>query len=142
MLRGEFHAAGEFTPEELLEAYQRRLVTTIESVGLSTVAEETGLGRGTLLALQEGESPELSLEEAAAILGTDPGLPDADTIVAEAQDILLMGMSSAVLDVEAVASGIDDEMDPKEIQQKVEGRHPMPLADYALLHSYIEREKR
>jgi hypothetical protein len=50
-------------------------------------------------------------------------------------------MSAAVLDVEAVAAGVGRELEPKEIQQKVEGRHPMTLDEYALLHSYIEGEK-
>jgi hypothetical protein len=53
-----------------------------------------------------------------------------------------MGMSQAVLDVEALASGIDDAMDPKELQQKVEGRYPMTLEEYALVHAYIENRKR
>jgi len=49
-----------------------------------------------------------------------------------------MGMSTAVLDVEALAAGIDDAMEPKEIQQKVEGRHPLTLGEYAVLHAFIE----
>jgi hypothetical protein len=77
-----------------------------------------------------------------AILATEPDSPDAGTLLAEARDLLLMGMSSAVLDVEAVAAGIDDAMEPKEIQQKVEGRHPMTLDEFARLHAYIEGARR
>jgi hypothetical protein len=47
-----------------------------------------------------------------------------------------------VLDVEALASGVDDALDPKEIQQKIEGRYPITLDEYALLHAYIENRKR
>ncbi|MEF8781877.1 MAG: DUF5791 family protein [Haloarculaceae archaeon] len=142
MLEGEFPAAGEATRDELRAAYDDLLAATIQSAETSTVAGETGIDESTLEALLDSDSPKLSLEDTAAILGTDSDRPDAETILAEARNILLMGMSAAVLDVEAVAAGIDDEMEPKEIQQKIEGRHPMSLDEYALLHSYIEGEKR
>jgi len=142
MLRGRFESAGELSPEELQEAYEDALAETVEHVGVETVAEQSGVDEKRLRALTAAESPELTLEEATAILGTDAELPDAETIEAEARDILLMGMSVAVLDVEAIASGINDELEPKEIQQKAEGRFPMTIGEYALLHSYIEGEKR
>ena len=41
----------------------------------------------------------------------------------------------------ALAAGIDGAMDPKEIQQKVEGRHPLTLGEYALLHGFIESRR-
>jgi hypothetical protein len=142
MLRGRFETAGELTQSELREAYDSRLAETIETVGVERVVTETVIDRERIDALRDGGSPDLSLEEAMAILGTDDTLPDAETLTAEARDILLMGMSMAVLDVEAIAAGIDDELDPKEIQQKVEGRYPITLDEYALLHRYIESQKR
>jgi hypothetical protein len=142
MLRGEFPSAGKSTHEELRAAYDDRLVTAVTRVGEAEVAERTGLDRPMLQALRDGGSPELSLEDATAILATEPDSPGAGTLLAEARDILLMGMSSAVLDVEAIAAGIDDELEPKEIQQKVEGRYPMTLDEYARLHAYIEGAKR
>lgn len=142
MLRGTFEQAGGVSPAELRGAYDDRLVETIEAVGRQTTLEETGVDEGVLAALVAGESPELTLETAAQILALDEELPDADSIAAEARDILLMGMSTAVLDVEAVASGIDDAMEPKEIQQKAEGRFPMTLDEYAIVHSYVEERKR
>ncbi|MBV0923670.1 hypothetical protein KTS45_05595 [Halomicroarcula limicola] len=142
MLRAEFPDAGERSPEELLAAYESMLAATVESVGVERVAEETDLDETTVQRVADGDAADLPLEEAAAILGTDPEYPDADAVQAEAQDILLMGMTTAVMDVESLASGIDDEMEPKEIQQKIEGRYPMTLAEYAVLHSYIEGEQR
>ena len=142
MLRGRFEAAGDLSPEELRSEYEAALVETIETVGESTVVEQSGVDEETIRALVADDSPELTLEEAAAMLGTDEQYPDADAIEAEARDILLMGMSIAVLDVEAIAAGINDELEPKEIQQKVEGRYPISLAEYAIIHNYIEREKR
>lgn len=142
MLRGEFGDAGEMSPEELRSAYEDRLVETVETTGLSTATTATTLEESVLAALIDGDSPEMTVESAAEILALDDDLPDAESIAAEARDILLMGMSMAVLDVEAVASGINDAMDPKEIQQKAEGRFPMTLEEYAIVHSYIEERKR
>jgi hypothetical protein len=141
MLRGKFDSAGEQSADELRVAYESRLVDTIEKVGAATVGERVDIDEDTISDLRAGESPELTLETATEILATDPEQPDAESLRAEARDILLMGMSIAVLDVEAVASGIDDAMDPKEIQQKAEGRFPMTLEEYALVHSYIEANK-
>ncbi|MFW6382502.1 MAG: DUF5791 family protein [Haloferacaceae archaeon] len=142
MLRGRFESAGELSPADLRSRYDDLLAETIEAVGPDRVAEQSGVDEGTIAALAAGESPALTLDEAAAILATDEGLPDADSIAAEARDILLMGMSIAVLDVEAVAAGLDDELEPKEIHGKVEGRYPMTLDEYAMVHRYIEHEKR
>jgi hypothetical protein len=141
MIRGEFEAADE-TPDSLRAAYDEVLAGTIEAVGIERVHEQTDIETERLDAIGSGDPVELTLEEAASILAADPDRPSADTLVTEARDILLMGMSMAVLDVEAVAAGIDDAMDPKEIQQKIEGRYPISLDEYALLHQYIEAEKR
>ncbi|WP_424019794.1 DUF5791 family protein [Halorientalis pallida] len=141
MLRDEFEAVGDRDPEDLLAAYEAVLTDVIEARGVETVAAETEIDEATLSALVAGDSPDVTLEEAAAILATDPDRPDSDFLVADARDILLMGMSSAVLDVEAIQSGIDGKLEAKEIQQKVEGRYPMTIAEYALLHGYIESKK-
>lgn len=141
MIRGEFEAADE-TPASLRAAYDAVLAATIEAVGIERVHEQTGIDTERLDAIRARESADLTLAEAASLLATDPDRPSGDTLATEARDILLMGMSMAVLDVEAVAAGIDDAMDPKEIQQKIEGRHPITLDEYALLHQYVEEEKR
>lgn len=141
MIRGKFEAA-DATPESLRAAYGDLLAATIDEVGADAVHEQTAVERETLAAISAGDRPELTLAEATSILAADPDRPSGDTLTAEARDILLMGMSMAVLDVEAVAAGIDDAMDPKVIQQKIEGRHPITLEEYALLHQYIDGEKR
>ena len=137
MIRGEFEDAGERSPASLESAYGAVLAETIDQAGVETAVEETGLDRGTVEAAANGDAAGVTVEEAAAILALDDDRPPADAIEAEARDILLMGMSTAVLDVEALAAGIDDAMDPKEIQQKVEGRYPLTLAEYAILHAFI-----
>jgi len=141
MLRDEFERPSERDPEELLAAYESALAETVDRLGIETVAAESGVDEATLAALRDGDSPEVTLEKAAAILAADPDRPDADFLLADARDILLVGMSTAVLDVEAVQSGIDSRMEAKEIQQKVEGRHPMTIEEYAVLHQFIESRK-
>jgi len=140
MLRGEFESAGELSPAELHEAYLSRLRETVETVGVETVAAGSGVDEDVVAALADGGSPELTLEAAAAILATDPDLPPGEHIAAEARDILLMGMTTAVVDVDAVAAGIDLDVDPKEVQQKVEGRYPVTLAEYAHIHTFLEQQ--
>lgn len=141
MIRGEFADAGERTPEELRSRYESLLAETIDRVGVETVTDETAVDRETVEALVAGESPAVTVEEAAAILALDDERPPADAVAAEARDILLLGMTTAVLDVETLAAGVDGALEPKEIQQKVEGRFPMTLAEYATLHQHIEQRK-
>lgn len=140
MLRGEFEAAGESTPTALHEAYLDRLRETVETVGAETVGKRSGVDDEVILGLAEGEAPELTLEAAAAIIAADPEMPPGESIAAEARDILLMGMTTAVVDVDALAAGLDIDRDPKELQQKVEGRYPVTLAEYAHIHAFLERQ--
>lgn len=142
MLRGAFDSVGDRSPAEVEADYLALLGEAIETFGVETVTAESGVARETVQAIANGNFPTVTLEEAAAILATDPDRPATDAITAEARDMLLMGMSMAVLDVEALAAGIDGHLDPKEIQQKVEGRAPMTLEEYAMLHQHIEQEKR
>ncbi|WP_254273708.1 DUF5791 family protein [Haloarcula marina] len=142
MLRAEFPDAGEQTPEALLAAYESVLADAVATVGVESVVEATGLDERVVEAVADGDAADCSLSDAAAILSTDPDRPDADAIEAEARDILLMGMTTAVMDVETLSSGIDTEMEPKEIQQKIEGRYPVTLREFAVLHSYIESQQR
>lgn len=137
MLRGEIDAGEAATPAELLARYEAALATTIEAVGVDSVAEQSGVATETVEAVLAGKSPDLTLEEAAAILATEAGRPDPDTIAADARDILLLGMTTAVLDVETLAAELDASLDPKELQQKIEGRYPIRLAEFATVHHHL-----
>lgn len=141
MLTGRFDDADEHTPTELRTAYERLVAEAVESVGVETAAAETGIDAGTVRGVVDGDSPELTLDEAAALLGLSDAYPDADAVESEARDVLLLGMTTAVLDVDRLASELGGSMDPKEIQQKVEGRYPLTLSEYAELHHTIEASK-
>lgn len=129
---------GELTTTELYDRYRTELLAVIDEHGIETVAEASGIDPDTLRELAAGDAPELTLEESAAILAVDDDAPDADTIAMVARDELLMGMTTAVLDVEAVESGLDGELEAREIQSKIEGRFPMTLREFALLSQYID----
>ncbi|MFQ3318480.1 MAG: hypothetical protein ACI8UR_000410 [Natronomonas sp.] len=131
----------EYTPAELRELYEAELRAAIDAHGIQEVADASGVERATLRELRDGSAPELTLEEASAILAVLEDKPDAETIATLARDALLMGMTTAVLDVEAVESGIGGQLEAREIQSKVEGRFPITLEEFALLHQYIESKK-
>ena len=132
---------GSLAPEELLDLYEAELVGVIEEHGVAEVAGSSGVDESTLRALESGDSPELNLEEASAVMAVAEGTADAETIATVSRDALLMGMTTAVLDVEAVESGIGGRLEAREIQSKIEGRFPLTLGEFALLQQYIESEK-
>ena len=132
---------GSLAPEELLELYEAELVGVIKEHGVAGVAGSSGVDESTLRALESGDSPELNLEEASAVMAVAEGTADAETIATVSRDALLMGMTTAVLDVEAVESGIGGRLEAREIQSKIEGRFPLALGEFALLQQYIESEK-
>ncbi|MFC6731978.1 MULTISPECIES: DUF5791 family protein [unclassified Haladaptatus] len=133
---------GELSPTELRALYEAELRETISAVGIESVAAASDVDIETVEALAGGESPALTLEDAAAILACDDALPDKRTILMEVRDHLLMGMTTAILDVEAIESGLNNHLDARDIQQKVEGRAPMTLSEFAALHQFIESRKR
>jgi hypothetical protein len=132
---------GSLTPEALRELYEAELRGVFEGHGVAEVAEASGVDESTLRALADGESPELTLEEASAVMAVAEGTADAETIATVSRDALLMGMTTAVLDVEAVESGIGGRLEAREIQSKIEGRFPVTLEEFALLQQYIESKQ-
>jgi hypothetical protein len=132
------------SPDEVRANYVADLAAIVENHGVDSVAEETGVDRETIPMLADedvGVAEELTLEDAAAVAALDEDAPPADAIVAEVRDTLLMGMTTAVLDVDTIAAEID-ELDGKQVHQKVEGRAPMTLDEYATLHHFIAGRQR
>ncbi|MWV38893.1 DUF5791 family protein [Natrialba sp. INN-245] len=125
------------SPAELRAEYEGDLEAVVETHGLDTVATETGLDRDVVDALVAGDAPDLSLEDAAEIQSLAEGAPDPETIVTMACEHLLLGMSTAVLDVDAVESELEIDLDPKEIQQKIERRAPMSLEEFVHIQYVI-----
>jgi hypothetical protein len=139
MLHDELADPEGTTPADLRARYERELADVIERVGVDEAVAESGVDRETVAALVAGESPEVTVSEAASLYALDDER-DADAILAAVRDHLMLGMSSAVVDVDALAAGIDGDLDPKEIQQKIEGRHPMTLDEYARVNRFVAAE--
>ncbi|MFB6200475.1 MAG: DUF5791 family protein [Halorhabdus sp.] len=120
----------EHTAGSLRAAYGRALRESIDGTDPTAIADATGLDPDTVRAVVSGDQPQITLPEAAAIRSTVDGR-DAEILVADARDEVLLAMSSAVLDVETLTHRLDGELSAKELQQKIEGRHPMTLTEYA-----------
>lgn len=126
--------------DDVHEEYLDELAAVVEEYGVSTVATEAGLDEDYVTRIRDGSASMITVEDAARVLAVADDRPDAETIQAEVQDHVMLQMSSAVVDVDGLADGIDDDLDPKEVQQKIEGRQPMTLREYAAVHRYLAAE--
>jgi ParB-like chromosome segregation protein Spo0J len=147
MLYDDIEDPESTSPEELRAGYVADLAAVIEARGgVEAVADETGADRESVAALAEGsdsaDAGAVPLADAVEVAALAEDAPPADVIDAEIQDTLLMGMTTAVLDVDTIAAEIDADMDGKQVHQKVEGRAPMTLDEYARLHHFIASRQR
>lgn len=129
----------------LRAAYERELAAVVEAEGVDRVAEETGIDRDRLAALdgEDAGATDLTLSEAAAVLAVSGEYPDSEAIVMEVRDHLLLSMTTGVVDVDTLAAGIDLDLTGQEVQQAIEGRNRMTLAELAAIQRYLaERNDR
>lgn len=125
----------------LRSAFEALISDAVENAGAARVVAETDLDESDIEAITDGDVGDLTVEEAAAVLATSREV-DADAVMFELRDHLLMGMTTAVLDVDAIAGAIDADLTGQEIQQAVEGRAAMTLAQLAEVMAVIEARKR
>ncbi|OYR58541.1 DUF5791 family protein [Halorubrum halodurans] len=127
----------------LLAAFETMLADAIDEM---ETADRDGVGDGasldpaTVEAVGDGDAANLTVEEAAAVLAVAADR-DADVLVAELRDHLLMGMATAVLDVDTIAASIDADLTGQEVQQVLEGRAAMTLDQLAEVMAVIETRK-
>lgn len=138
MLTEEIPDPAATDPAALRRQYESDLAAVVDRVGTDAAADETGIPAERLESLEEGA--DLTVEEAAAVVALAEDTPDAETVRLEVQDHLMLAMSSAVMDVDAVAASVDGDLDPRDVQQKVEGRQPMTLAEYTQIRHAIAAE--
>lgn len=141
MLTEPIEAPGETSPAEVLSRYRAALSDAVAAAGTERVVGSTDLDPATVSAIESGDPVDVDLRDAAVIFALGDGTPDAEALLGEVRDRLLLDMSSAMLDVERIAADVDGDLDPKEVQGKVEGRHPMTLAEYARIHHYVASAK-
>ena len=118
------------SPADLRAEYDDDLRAVVNQHGVDAVVQRTDVDREAADALLEGDSPDLSLPEAAQIQSLEDGEPDPDEMVEIACEHLLLGMTTAVLDVDAIESDLEIDLDAKEIQQKIERRAPMSFDEF------------
>ena len=126
------------TPASLLGGYADRLAATLDSVGVDTAADKTELDQEMLSAVADGDIRPVSVTEAATILGISEEYPDSEAIILETRDHLLMGMTTAVLDVDAVAAELTVDLTGQEVQQAIEGRATLTLEELAAIQAVID----
>ena len=88
-------------------------------------------------ALTNNDPTAITLSQAATILAMNEDRLDSQAIEAELRDRILIGMSTAVLDVDRLASEMAIERSPKALQQGIEGRAPLTLREFAHIQSVI-----
>jgi len=128
---------GGLSPEALREAYETQLRAVVDAVGAETAAAESGVDTDRIRAIEEGSVPDLRVAEAAAVLALDDGRPDAESIVLELRDHLLMAMTTGVVDVDTLAANVDLDLSGQEVQQALEGRTEMTLTQLAAIHRFL-----
>lgn len=124
------------TAGDLRDRYVAAIAAVADEVGVETAAERTGID-AERLAEAEQRGGEFTLEEAASVLALAEDTPDEDALLLEVRDRLMLGMSGAVLDVDALARGLDGDFEPRDVQQKIEGRQPMTLDEYARIRHFV-----
>lgn len=140
MLAERIQDAEAVDSETLRERYEAELADVVSEAGAERAAEAADIDAARAEAVAAGDAADLTMEEAAELLALSEAYPDAETILAEVRDHIMLQMSSAVLDVDALESGLDSDLSARDIQQKIEGRQPMTLAEYARIHHFIASE--
>lgn len=138
MLHDAADDPGSLSPTALREAYEAELRAAVDGADVETVAAGTGVDPATLSLLAAGEGvPDLSVDDAAAVLATREDTPDAETIIALLRDHMMVSMATAVVGVDAVAANIDHDLTGQEVQQALEGRTTMTLAQLASIQQFV-----
>ncbi len=125
----------------LLAGFETLLAEAVADAGPDRVTAATPLDAETVVTVADGDAAGLTVTEGAAVLAAT-GSDDPETLVAELRDHLLMGMTTAVLDVDTIAAAIDADLTGQEVQQTLEGRAAMTLGQLAEIMAVIETNKR
>ncbi|QHS16904.1 DUF5791 family protein [Halopenitus persicus] len=126
--------------ETVLDAYRRLLQESVDDASVETIRAETELGDDRIDAIAGGAVTGISIEEAASVLAVADDR-DPDAIVYELRDHLLMGMTTAVVDVDTLAGAIDADLTGQELQQALEGRTRMTIGQLAEITAALEARR-
>ena len=126
------------SPPELEAEYAADLAAIVDEHGVDAVVEETGIDKEFVETVANEEIPkDLLLEQAAAIQALADGVADADTVHEMACEHLLLGMTTGVLDIDAVTAELPLNLEATEVQQKIERRAPMTFREFVYIQHVI-----
>jgi hypothetical protein len=140
MLAEPIQDAEAVDPETLRERYEAELADIVSEAGVERAAAAADIDAARAEAIAAGDAADRTVEEVADLLALSADYPDSEAVLAEVRDHIMLQMSSAVLDVDALEAGLDSELSARDIQQKIEGRQPMTLAEYARIHHFVASE--
>jgi len=143
MFHDQRHDVDGLSVADLRAEYVDDLATVVAESGIDAIVDATDLDRPAVEAIADGALPaEFMLTDAAAVLSVRDGVADPDTVVEIAADHLLLGMTTGVMDVDAVASELEIDLDAKEVQQKIERRAPMTFDEFVHVQHVIASRQR
>jgi len=138
MFHDQRHDVDGLSVDDLRAEYAQDLAAVVDDHGVDAVVDETDLDRDTVASIADADLPaDLSLQDAARVLSLREGVADPDTVVEIACDHLLLGMTTGVMDVDAVEGDLEIDLDAKEVQQKIERRAPMTFDEYVHVQHVI-----
>ena len=127
-------------PNTLLAAFERLLSEAVDEAGRDRIVADTTLDAAAIERVAVGTVGDITVSAGATVLATVHDA-DAETILMELRDHLLMGMTIAVLDVDAIARAIDADLTGQEVQQVLEGRAELTIEQLAEIMAVIESRK-
>lgn len=143
MFHDQRHDVDGLSVDDLRAEYAQDLAAVVDEHGIDAVVDATDLDRDVVERVADADLPaELALADAAAVLSVRDGVADPDTVVEIACDHLLLGMTTGVMDVDAVESDLALDLDAKEVQQKIERRAPMSFDEYVHIQHVIASRQR
>lgn len=119
------------SPEDLASEYLGELAAAIDE------GSARGIPASVREAIDTRDPGGVTIDQAATILSRTNDTLDSAAIEAELRDRLLIEMSTAVVDVDALAESLSLERSPKELQQRIESRAPMTVREYAHIRAAL-----
>lgn len=125
------------SPDTLYQRYLEELRSILQAVNAENRATEIELDDDVVTALVQGEDVSVTLSEVVEIWALQTDAVEPDQLLAETRHDLMLSMSNAVTNIDAVAGDLDADLSPNEIQAKLEGRLPMTLYEFAVFKQYF-----
>lgn len=125
------------SPDELYARYLDELRSILQAANAEERFAELQIDEELITELKRENDVSLTLREAVEIWALQSDTFDPDQLVSETRHDLMLSMSQAITNIDAVAGNLDADLSPNEIQAKLEGRLPLTLYEFAVLKQYF-----